>query len=238
MRYGLAFSYLYEGQVDPAIAALQTYLAEYKDSGSAQGFPEVFIWNSIARINLENGRLDAAMKAYEKGYESVPGSSLPEDQKQVWYGRLQHGRCRTLAKMGKHEEAWTEAQKIKKMIDEGGEPAKQYLPAWHYLAGYLKLEAGDYQAAIEELKQANPDDPFHQLLLARAYEKSGDKAEREEDLPRGGRLAAKRPRAGARLPGGEAQALILGTGRPPSPCGGPPRASSEPTLAPSLSCSG
>jgi tetratricopeptide (TPR) repeat protein len=175
VRYGLAFSYLYQGQVDPALDALKTYLAEYKDSGSAQGFPEVFIWNSIARINLENGRLDAAMQAYENGYKSVPGSSLPEDQKQVWYGRLQHGRCRTLAKMGKHEEAWAEAQKIKKMIDDGGEPAKQYVPAWHYLAGYLKLEAGDYQSAVAELQQANPDDPFHQLLLARAYEKTGAK---------------------------------------------------------------
>ena len=175
VRYGLAFSYLYQGQVDPALDALKTYLAEYKDSGSAQGFPEVFIWNSIARINLENGRLDAAMQAYENGYKSVPGSSLPEDQKQVWYGRLQHGRCRTLAKMGKHEEAWAEAQKIKKMIDDGGEPAKQYVPAWHYLAGYLKLEAGDYKTAVAELQQANPDDPFHQLLLARAYEKTGAK---------------------------------------------------------------
>ena len=173
VRYGLAFAYLYEGKVDPALDALKTYLAEYKDSGSTQGFPEVFIWNSIARINLENGRLDAAMQAYENGYTSVPGSSLPEDQKQLWYGRLQHGRCRTLAKMGKHEEAWSEAQKIKKMIDDNGETAKQYLPAWHYLTGYLKLEAGDYKTAVAELQQANPDDPFHQLLLARAYEKTG-----------------------------------------------------------------
>jgi len=173
VRYGLAFSYLYEGQPDPAIQALETYLAEYKDSGSAQGFPEVFIWNSIARINLENGRLEQAMKAYEKGYESVPGSSLPDDQKQVWHGRLMHGRCRTLAKMGRHQEAWAEAQKIKKMIDDGGEPAKQYVPAWHYLAGYLKLEAGEYKAAVSELEQANADDPFQQLLLARAYEKTG-----------------------------------------------------------------
>jgi tetratricopeptide (TPR) repeat protein len=177
VRYGLAFSYLYEGQPDPAIQALQTYLAEYKDSGSAQGFPEVFIWNSIARINLENGRLDAAMQAYEKGYESVPGSTLPDDQKQVWLGRLMHGRCRTLAKMGKHDAAWTEAQKIKKMIDDGGEPAKQYVPAWHYLAGYLKLEAGDYPAAVSELQQADANDPFQQLLLARAYEKTGAKEE-------------------------------------------------------------
>jgi tetratricopeptide (TPR) repeat protein len=174
VRYGLAYSYLYEGKVDSAIEALQTYLGEYRDSGSTQGFPEVFIWNSIARVNLENGRLDAAMKAYEKGYESVPGSSLPEDQKQVWLGRLQHGRCRVLAKMGRHEEAWTEAMKIKRLIDEGGEAAKQYLPAWHYLAGYLKLESGDFKVAVQELEQANAEDPFHQLLLARACEKSGD----------------------------------------------------------------
>ena len=177
VRYGLAFAYLYEGQVDPALDALKTYLAEYEDSGSTQGFPEVFIWNSIARINLENGRLEAAMQAYENGYKSVPGSSLPDDQKQLWRGRLQHGRCRTLAKMGKTEEAWSEAQKLKQMIDDAGEQGKQYLPAWHYLAGYLKLEAGDYPAAVAELKQSNPDDPFHQLLLARAYEKTGERDE-------------------------------------------------------------
>ena len=175
VRYGLSFSYLYEGKVDPALASLKTYLAEYKDSGAAQGFPEVFIWNSIARINLENGRLEEAMKAYESGYESVPRSSIADDQKQVWLGRLHHGRCRVLAKMGKHEEAWAEAEKVKKMIEDGGEAGKQYLPAYHYLAGYLKLEAGDPKAAVAELQQANAQDPFHTLLLARAYEKVGDR---------------------------------------------------------------
>ena len=173
VRYGLAFADLYQGRPDEAIAALEKYVSEYRDSGAAQGFPEVFIWNSIARIELENGRFDAAMKAYEKGYASVPGSSLPDDQKQLWLGRLRHGRCRVLARMGRHEEAWKEALSIKKMIDDGGEAGKQYLPAWHYLAGYLELEKGDAKAAVEELKQANAQDPFHLLLLARAYEKTG-----------------------------------------------------------------
>jgi tetratricopeptide (TPR) repeat protein len=180
VRYGLAFSYLYEGQVDPAIEALQTYLGEYRDSGAAQGFPEVFIWNSIARINLENGRLDAAMKAYEKGFESVPGSSLPEDQKTLWRGRLMHGRCRVLAKMGKHEEAWAQAQALKKMIDDAGEEGKQYVKAWHYLAGYLKLEAKDYTGAVGELTQIPEPDPFQELLLARAYERSGSRADAQK----------------------------------------------------------
>lgn len=177
IRFGVTFSHLYEGHVDEALESLRTYLAEYKSGGLDQQFPEVFIWNAMARINLENGRLEEAMKDYKKGYESVPGSNLAEDQKQIWYGRLRHGTARTLARMGKHEEAWAEAEAIKKMIEEGGEEGKQFWPAYHYLAGYLKLEAGDNAAALEHLKQANPDDPFHTLLLARAYERVGQKDE-------------------------------------------------------------
>jgi tetratricopeptide (TPR) repeat protein len=82
-----------------------------------------------------------------------------------------------LAKQGKHEEAWAEAEAVKKMIEDGGEPAKQYWPAYHYLAGYVKLEAGDYAKAVEHLKQADPNNPFETLLLARAQEKLGQKEE-------------------------------------------------------------
>jgi tetratricopeptide (TPR) repeat protein len=175
IRYGVAFSYLYEGNPAQAVEALEKYLADYRDSAASQGFPEVFIWNSIARIHLENGEASKAMEAYEKGYQSVPGSTLPEDQKQVWYGRLLHGKCRSLAKLGKHDEAWAEAEKVRKMIEEGGEAGEQYLPAYHYLAGYLKLESGDIDEAIAHLEKSNPADPFHRLLLARAYERKGEK---------------------------------------------------------------
>jgi tetratricopeptide (TPR) repeat protein len=174
VRYGIAFSYLYEGQDERAIETLNHYLGEYRESGAAESFPEVFIWNSIARIHLENERAEEAMTAYEKGFESVPGSGLPDDQKELWLGRLKHGRCRTLAKLGRHDDAWKEAEEIKAMIDEGGEDAEQYLPVFHYLIGYLKLEAGEPKDAIEHLQQANPNDPFHRLLLARAFDKVGD----------------------------------------------------------------
>jgi tetratricopeptide (TPR) repeat protein len=117
------------------------------------------------------------MKAYEKGYESVPGSNLPEDQKKTWLGRLHHGKCRVLARMGKHQEAWAEAETVRRMIEDGGDAGKQYWPAYHYLAGYVKLEAGEYATAVEHLTQADPNDPFHALLLARAYEKLGKKDE-------------------------------------------------------------
>jgi tetratricopeptide (TPR) repeat protein len=177
IRFGVTFSHLYEGNVDAALESLRTYLTEYKAGGLNQQFPEVFIWNAMARINLERGRLDEAMKCYEKGYESVPGSALPDDQKETWLGRLIHGKARTLAKMGKHSEAWAEAEKVRSMIVKGGESAKQYWPAYHYLAGYVKLEAGDYAKALEHLKQSDLTNPFETMLLARTYEKLGQKDE-------------------------------------------------------------
>ena len=177
IRFGVTFSHLYEGNVDAALASLKTYLDEYRASGLDQQFPEVFIWNAMARINLENGRLEEAMKAYEKGYESIPNSKLPEDQKTTWLGRLHHGKCRTLARMGKHEEAWKEAETVRKMIIDGGEAGRQYWKAYHYLAGYAKLEAGQTGEALEHLLQTDETDPFHTLLLARAYERLGRKDE-------------------------------------------------------------
>lgn len=174
--YGLAYSYVYEGDVESALKALQDFAVVYSKSSGARDFPPVFVWNSIGRLLLENNRAEESIKAYEKGYATVPGSNLSEQEKKIWLGRLHHGRGRALAKLGKHEEAWKEAELIKKMIEEGGEEGKQFWPAYHYIAGYLKLESKDYAKAIEHLKQADQTDPFHKLLLARAYERSGDQA--------------------------------------------------------------
>jgi tetratricopeptide (TPR) repeat protein len=174
--YGLAYSYIYDGNIPAALKALQTFEREYSQSTAAAEFPAVFVWNSIARLLLENGQPAEAIKAYEQGYATVPGSKLPDEEKMVWLGRLHHGKGRALAKMGKHAEAWKEAELIKQMIDQNGERGKQFMPAYHYIAGYLKLEGGDNAAAVEHLKQANQADLFHKLLLARAYERTGDAA--------------------------------------------------------------
>jgi tetratricopeptide (TPR) repeat protein len=41
----------------------------------------------------------------------------------------------------------------------------------------VKLAAGDYAKAIEHLEQSDQNNPFDTLLLARAYEKLGQKEE-------------------------------------------------------------
>lgn len=175
-NYGLAFTYIYQGDIKSAVKTLEAYAADYQSSTQQQNFPAVFIWNSIARLHLEYGKAEDAMKAYEKGYATIPSSNLDEMQKKIWLGRLHHGQARTLAKMGKREEAWKEADVIKKMIEDGGKDGEQFWPSYHYVTGYLKLEGGDYAKAVEELKQTDLTDPFHKLLLARAYDKTGDSA--------------------------------------------------------------
>jgi tetratricopeptide (TPR) repeat protein len=150
---------------------------------------------SVARAN-NGANLQAGVPLLEKLAADYPGERLVQvilgqvyqgvnqpDKATAAFeraGRLLHGRCRVLARMGKHEEAWAEAETVRetvrKMIEEGGEPAKQYWPAYHYLAGYLKMEAGNWTEAKKHLEQADPNDPFHSLLRGRVYEKLGDKA--------------------------------------------------------------
>ncbi|MGH7596839.1 MAG: tetratricopeptide repeat protein [bacterium] len=178
--FGQIWADLYEGKPDPALKTLDEFMDRYNRNGAAQGFPPVWIWNHKARINLEFGRLNEALRCYEIGYKSVPPTSntqVDSIQKLVWLGRMHHGRARTLAKMGKHDEAWKIAEEVKKMIENGGKEGEQYWPAYHYLAGYIVLEKGDYPAAIEQLKKTDLNDPFHKLLLARAYLKTGDKGQ-------------------------------------------------------------
>jgi len=178
--FGQIWADLYQGKPDPALKTLDEFMDRYNRNGAAQGFPPVWIWNHKARINLEFGRTAEALRCYEIGYKSVPPTSATQVdsiQKLVWLGRMHHGRARALAKMGKHEEAWKIAEGVKKMIEDGGKEGEQYWPAYHYLAGYIKLESGDYQAAIEHLKQSDLTDPFQKLLLARASLKTGDKAQ-------------------------------------------------------------
>jgi len=173
-NYGLVYTYVYEGKIPEALKVLNGFQEEYARTSSAAEFPPVFIWNSIARLQLENGQPEVAIKSYEKGYQTVPGSKLSPEDKMIWQGRLHHGRGRALAKLGKREEAWKEAELIKKMIDENGERGKQFMTSFHYIAGYLQLEGGDHAKAIEHLKQADQTDLFHKLLLARAYDRAGD----------------------------------------------------------------
>jgi tetratricopeptide (TPR) repeat protein len=61
---------------------------------------------------------------------------------------------------------------VKAVLDKGTNPDENI--QYPYLEGYVNLFLGGYPTAIASLQQANQQDPFVLLLLAQAYEKSGD----------------------------------------------------------------
>src|SRR6185295_13468694 len=65
-NYGLAFAFVYKGDIPKAVKTLENYAADYQTSTQQQNFPAVFIRNSIARLHLEYGKSEDALKAYDK----------------------------------------------------------------------------------------------------------------------------------------------------------------------------
>jgi tetratricopeptide (TPR) repeat protein len=172
-RLELARAHLFDGNPSEARALVRQCRDELLQAPRVDGGT----WNLIGRVLLETGDAESGLAAYEKGREWIEKLEWSEDEqalRQVWVGRYHHGRGRSLAKLGKHAEAWAEVETVKKMIDGGGDAATRYLPSYHYLAGYVKLEAGDARVALEHLEQASASgDAFRTLLLARAHEKLG-----------------------------------------------------------------
>ena len=75
---------------------------------------------------------------------------------------------------GKLEEAHKYVGIAKAILDKGTNPAQQVYLA--YLRGYVAFYAADYAAALADLQNAVPTDPFVQCLMAQSYEKLGDQA--------------------------------------------------------------
>jgi len=135
--------------------------------------------NELARIYLECGDNDNAFQWYQTGHiASLKIPNLTPAQKDLWEFRWESALARVRIRQGQKAEAQQHLAAAKALLDKGGNPDQARF--YSYLAGYVALYGGDYKTAIAELQKANQQseqkDPFVLVLLARAYDKSGDKA--------------------------------------------------------------
>ena len=132
--------------------------------------------NELARIDLECGDIAAASKWYQTGYDTaMRAPNLSDADRDLWNFRLQNAKARIAARQGKHSEATADEAAAKAILDKGKIPDQQRF--YPYLVGYVAFYAGDYKIAIDQLQKADQKDPFILVLLAQAYEKSGNPAE-------------------------------------------------------------
>jgi len=173
----MAISYAFEGKAaeaaryeEPVISvalAKQTYVTAAEVS------------NELARLYIESGDLDNAYKWYHAGYETaLKKPDLKDTDRALWDFRWEHALARIAARRGKHDEAMQHVAAAKAALDKTNNPDQQrFFP---YLTGYVAFYNGDYKTAIADLQKVNPPDPFINVLIAQAYEKTGDKAQAME----------------------------------------------------------
>jgi tetratricopeptide (TPR) repeat protein len=173
----MAFSYTFEGNS----AEAEKYEKQAFDAQLAKPDYEAAagVANELARIKLESGDIDGAAKWYKTGYDTaMRKTDMKEADKNLWQFRWAHAQARIAARRGQREEAQKQVTAAKAALDKANNPDQaSFFP---YLTGYVAFYGGDYKTAISDLGKANQDDPFILVLLAQAYEKSGDAAHAKE----------------------------------------------------------
>jgi tetratricopeptide (TPR) repeat protein len=173
----MAFSYAFERKAADAARYEQPLYDE--DIAGKKFFAAGEVANELARIYLEAGDLDNAQKWYALGHEAgLKQSDIKPDGIDLWNFRWEHAQARIAARRGKRADAQQHVAAAKAILDKGTNP--QQAPFFPYLEGYVAFYLGDTKAAIAALLKADQRDPFILVLLAQAYEKSGDKTQAVE----------------------------------------------------------
>jgi tetratricopeptide (TPR) repeat protein len=170
----MAFSYAFELKAADAARYEQPLYDE--DIAGKNFFAAGEVANELARIYLESSDLDNAQKWYAMGHEAgLKQSDIKPDGIDLWNFRWEHAQARIAARRGKRADAQKHVAAAKAILDKGTNP--QQAPFFPYLEGYVAFYLGDTKAAIAALQKADQRDPFILVLLAQAYEKSGDKTQ-------------------------------------------------------------
>jgi tetratricopeptide (TPR) repeat protein len=176
-KRAMAISYAFEGNCGKTVEYEQQV---FDFHGSVKNFfQQGETANEAARVCIDSGNLDAAHKWYQIGHDTgLKEPDIKPARQDLWNFRWEHAQARIAARRGDQAEAQKHVAVAKAILDKGTIPEQS--PFFPYLKGYVAFYSGDYKVAIEELKQANQNDPFIQCIIGETYEKLGEKDEAME----------------------------------------------------------
>jgi len=196
-KRAMAMSYAFEGNCKKTAEYEQQVFDFY---GSAKNFfQQGEIANETARVCIDSGDLDAAYKWYEIGHDTgLKEPDIKPARQDLWNFRWEHAQARIAARRGDQVEAQKHVAAAKAVLDKGTNP--EQAPFFPYLRGYVAFYAGDYETALEELKQANQNDPFIQCMIGQTYEKLGEKDKAVEYYRKASTAISHNPAAAYAVP--------------------------------------
>ena len=168
----MAMSYAFEGNCNKTVEYEQQVFDYY---GSVKNFfQQGEVADEAARVCIDSGDLDTAYHWYQLGYDTgLKESEIKPARVDLWEFRWEHAQARIAARRGNQAEAQKHVAVAKAILNKGTNPEQaQFLP---YLQGYVAFYGGDYKTALDELLNANQNDPFIECMIGQTYEKLGDK---------------------------------------------------------------
>jgi tetratricopeptide (TPR) repeat protein len=169
-HFSMAVSYVDEGNMGKALEELkrQYALAEKISDASAMAGDLVLMGN----ILLESGKYDEAKAKYEKAVKLVEESDLSKEVKE----NVDRGYLFNIARVDLMKKDFTSAkaksENYREKVEAINNPFQIRLS--HQLAGMIALEEKEYDKALEELHQADQQNPYNIYRIALAYRGKGD----------------------------------------------------------------
>ncbi len=185
-HFAMTVSYMDEGNVQSALEEQekQFELAKKIDDAAAMAGDLIVMGN----ILLENGKPDAAAEKFRKSFETMKESNLsPEVKENARRGYL-YNMARVALKKQDLEEARGHAEEFHREVTSVNNPLQIKLA--HELAGTIAMEEEDYERALEELRQANLQNPYNLYRISLVYGKKGEKEKAVEYCRRAARFNA------------------------------------------------
>ena len=168
--FGMAVLASDGGQFEKALAAMdKEYAVAEKKNDVASMAADL---QAKGNILLAAQKYDEAGKQFERSLQLTEGSNLAQVIKDN--ARLQEHFNRAVIAIGKKD--YASAKTHAETYRQGAEASKGAgrIKLAHELAGRIALAQKDYGTAIDELQQANEQDPWNLYRLSLAYQGKGD----------------------------------------------------------------
>jgi tetratricopeptide (TPR) repeat protein len=175
-HFAMTVSYVDEQKMDKALEEQnkQYALAEKINDVAAMAGDLVVMGN----ILLETGRFDEASAKYKRAVELVEESDLSEEVKDNTKRGYLFNAARVALEEKDFATARAKSEEYRKQVEAINNPFQIRLS--HELAGMIALEEKEYDKALEELQQANQQNPYNSYRMALAYKGIGDKEKAKE----------------------------------------------------------